>query len=87
MCSDEGDFAKTRKILGELGVSDPTVKECEEVKYICTTPTTRSAYCTGAGQQTIERWQVSRLLGWGRSADYWAGAGQQTIGRWQVSRL
>ncbi|XP_050420858.1 hexokinase type 2 isoform X2 [Adelges cooleyi] len=47
--SDKANYKETLKVLNEMGISDPSLVDCANVRYICECVSRRSAHLVSAG--------------------------------------
>ncbi|XP_050543267.1 hexokinase type 2 isoform X2 [Daktulosphaira vitifoliae] len=47
--SDKANYRETLKVLNEMGISDPSLVDCANVRYICECVSRRSAHLVSAG--------------------------------------
>lgn len=48
-CSDKANYRETLKVLNEMGIHDPSLVDCANVRYICECVSRRSAHLVSAG--------------------------------------
>lgn len=49
MYSDKANYRETLKVLNEMGIVDPSLVDCANVRYICECVSKRSAHLVSAG--------------------------------------
>lgn len=47
--SDKANYKETLKVLNEMGINDPSLVDCANVRYICECVSRRSAHLVSAG--------------------------------------
>jgi len=47
--SDKANYKETLKVLSEMGINDPSLVDCANVRYICECVSRRSAHLVSAG--------------------------------------
>lgn len=47
--SDTRNFQNTMKVLSEMGINDPSLVDCANVRYICECVSSRSAHLVSVG--------------------------------------
>lgn len=49
VCSDKGNYKETLKVLDKMGIENPSLVDCSNIRYICECVSKRSAHLVSAG--------------------------------------